>query len=214
MKASKINPAEKIVLLGASRGLGQAVARRLQEMNVEVTCFSRSSLEAMDFSKEAEWPNFIDRLAKLNPDRLFYFAGGGPHGEYFKKEWKDHLWSLRVNFLFPAFLLSQIAEFSSLKQVVFVGSAIAESEPDPQAASYAAGKAALKNLLLSIHVEQKSPQLDLRLFSPGYMDTGLLPANAWPRRQPGLVKAPAAVADAFLEWVQTSDDTQRHFVLR
>lgn len=214
MKNPKIDPAEKIILLGASRGLGQAVAQGLQQLNLDVSCFSRSSLEAMDFSKEAEWPNFIDRLVKLNPDRLFYFAGGGPHGDYSKKEWKDHLWSLRVTFLFPAFLLSQIAKFSSLRQLVFVGSAIAESDPDPQAASYAAGKAALKNLLLSIHAEQKSAHLDLRLFSPGYMDTGLLPANAWPRRQPDLVKAPSSVADAFIEWVQSSDDTQRHFVLR
>lgn len=202
----------RILLLGASRGLGHQVQQKLLQMGVVAINFSRSSQPSMDFSREDQWSHYLKMIEEQKPQRIFYFAGGGPFGSYFQKEWKDHLWSYRVNFLFPSFLLSSLKSLSGLQQMVFVGSSVAESSPDPNAASYAAGKAALWNLIRSIHAED-SARLDLRLFSPGYMNTRLLPPQAWPRKTPELVQSPEAVAARFLEFVQIQDDTQRHLVI-
>ena len=78
-----------------------------------------------------------------------------------------------------------------------MGSSVAEDKADPGAASYAAAKHALKGLLESVILEK--PDLDVRLFSPGYMDTGMLPQNAWPRQQ-GLAEDPDAVARRLWQW--------------
>lgn len=210
---SKLSTGEVIALLGASRGLGAQVARDLNDFGASVSVYSRKSALSRDFSKEEQWSDFIIELQKLNPERLLYFAGGGPFGPYPQKQWKDHLWSYRVNFLFPSFLLSHAQMLPRLKQIVFVGSAIAESRPDPGAASYAAGKAALWNLIRSIQ-QEKSLHMDLRLFSPGYLDTELLPPAARPRLSGEVILSPKAAAATLLEWIQASDDTGGHLVIK
>lgn len=209
----KLQKSEKILVLGGSRGLGLQIFQRLKNFEIPVQAMSRKSTPAVDFSKEVQWENILEKISIEKPTRIFYCAGGGPHGKYSEKAWKDHLWSYRVNFLFPSFLISYSSQIQNLKQLIFVGSAVAETHPDPLAASYAAGKSGLRNLILSILAEGGLPSLDLRLFSPGYMDTELLPPNAWPRRQEGLVKDPAFVAKELIDWVQSTDDTKRHLVL-
>jgi hypothetical protein len=38
------------------------------------------------------------------------------------------------------------------------------------------------------------------------MDTGMLPAHAWPRQQ-GLQKPPGIVAKILIDWIQTDDES-------
>jgi short-subunit dehydrogenase len=190
---------EKTVMaLGASRGLGAAVIRRLQG-NCDVVPISRTAEKfKADFSKPEEQTKVLKLVDEINPNKIFYFAGGGPYGKFADKEWKDHQWSLEVNFLFPARLLHYVIKENKIKQIVFVGSLIAEDQAHPLGASYGAGKSALKALIQTIRSETS---IDIRLFSPGFMDTAMLPKNAYPRREGFNLLSPDFVAEKFYEWV-------------
>lgn len=209
------------VLLGASRGLGYGFLKKACATTLEVHNFSRRpprdgsnvKTHAVDFSDPAGWDQLATQIRELKPERVIYFAGGGPFGDYQNKNWKDHQWAWRVTFECPAFLLhSFLKNPGSIKQFAVIGSSVAESHPDPRASSYSSAKHALKGLVSSVQAEGSSA-LDVRLFSPGYMDTEMLPAHAWPRQQPGLVKSPAEVAEMLWAWIHNADDVNKHFVL-
>lgn len=208
-----IQESETWILAGASSGLGQAfsVATKEKFPEIQQVLMSRKSPSICDFSKQESWPHILETIIQQKPTRFFYFAGGGPWGPYPDKKWASHEWTYRVNFLFPAFFLSQTLP-ESLGQVLFVGSRIAESAPDPGAASYSASKHALKGLVTTLQAE-KSLTFDLRLLSPGYLDTALLPANAWPRQVTGLVSQPKAIAERTLSWVQDVRSANGHLIL-
>ena len=202
---------EKVIFLGGSRGFGAAVAQ-LCASDLELSIISRKTTPlALDFSK----PDSLDKLAKyiseFRPSKIFYFAGGGPFGKFESKSWRDHEWALEVNFLFPTRLLYKIlSEFSFVEQFVITGSHIAEDYPHPLGASYAAAKCALKGLVNSIVSE--TPSLDIRLFSPGYMDTELLPKNAYPRRENKPILSAKFAAEKFLNWVNEKNG-KWHYIL-
>ncbi len=225
---------KKWLLLGASRGLGKSFFNFAKIQGApELVRMSRRSEISRDFSKPGNFTEICQTIANLQAERIFYFAGGGPYGNFQDKAWKDHQWALNVNFVFPAFLLYHIIQsshLSALKQIIFIGSSIAETEVDPQASMYCASKHALKGLITSVQYELKSKAerkesgnkseeklgkkpLDLRLFSPGYMDTELLPPHAWPRQQAGLVVSPDKVAELLWGWIHNEDDAGSHFAL-
>lgn len=213
----KLEKQERLLLLGASRGLGKAFEEALKTSSnatsIQIYSLSRKTMPSFDFANSSQWEAVKDFTMNFNPTRIFYFAGGGPYGPYAQKEWKDHEWSFKVNFLFPAFLLHAFAaeKALSLKQFCVVGSAIAESKMDKGAASYCAGKHALKGLVITLQAEAQLP-FDLRLFSPGYMDTGLIPKGAWPREK-ALTQSPQEVAQQMLAWIQSPNDANGHFVI-
>ena len=207
---------ETWIFLGASRGFGRSFLEKaiFSSQPPQIFLFSRKASHVpfeirkfdSDFSRDDQWNGIVQTLKDLNPTRIFYFAGGGPYGKFQDKNWKDHRWALKVSFEFPAFLLHHmLATPGNLKQMTFVGSSVAETNPDPLASSYCAAKQALKG--------QNAP-FDLRLFSPGYMDTELLPRNAWPRQQAGLVKSPEEVAGMLWASIHNADDANEHFVLK
>ncbi|MFN8847184.1 MAG: SDR family NAD(P)-dependent oxidoreductase [Bdellovibrionales bacterium] len=206
----KFEKNESILILGGSRGLGLSFLKGFKALEIPVENRSRKSLPSFDFSKTEIWPLIIEQIVELNPSRIIYCAGGGPYGPYSRFEWKDHQWSLRVNFEFPAFLILNLLKKSpqNLKQLVFIGSQVAESKPDPGAASYAAGKHALKGLIFSIIAENQSP-FDLRLLSPGYMDTDLLPLGAPPRLK-GLARSPDAIASQMIQSISNPEHRFSH----
>ena len=175
---------KKWSVLGAGRGLGRAFAlaaaekcgadlqlqlssrklEKLTELQAELKALNAPTLLlSVDFTREAEEEKIFEQIKSFQPERLFYFAGGGPFGTFQDKQWKDHLWSLRLNVLFPARLLHESLKWDFVKQWVFVGSSVAEAQADPLAASYAAGKHGLLGLVRSVAEES---QRDIRLFSP------------------------------------------------
>ena len=200
---------DRVAVLGASRGLGLEVFNiAKQKLGAEqVQGFARTmgaNGHIADLSKVEAQDFVIQRLKAFSPTKIFYCAGGGPFGKYENKQWKDHLWTFQVNFLFPARVLHWVLAESPVKQFVCVGSAIAESSPDPNAASYAASKHALRGLISSVIAE--SPEKDVRLFSPGYMDTPLLPPNAWPRHSGRPLALAAEVAQRLWQWASVDAD--------
>lgn len=191
---------ERWCLLGASRGLGKTFAieaaqkyktelclhlsartqNALENVKRDVETFSTEcKIKVCDFTNADKSSDALAELEEWQPHRIFYFAGGGPYGLYEKKEWKDHFWCYRLNLLFPAQLLHASMKWQSVVQWVVIGSEVAEAKPDPLASSYASAKHGLKGLIESLKQESKR---DIRLFSPGYMDTDLLPPGASVRK--------------------------------
>lgn len=206
----KFEKNEMILILGGSRGLGRALGLEIEKSSTQVISRSRKSVPSFDFSKTEDWSKIVSDIRAIKPQRVIYCAGGGPYGPFSRFEWKDHAWSWKVNFEFPAYLLHDFLKMpiAELKQLVLIGSKVAESAPDPGAASYAAGKHALKGLISTV-IADKEPTFDLRLLSPGYMETDLLPIGSRPRRQ-GLAKPVEQVASRMIQSITDSDLRHSH----
>jgi len=196
---------EKVLILGGRRGLGAAVAEKWASTHSqsELVVSSRREFTSShrtlqaDFTRAADVEKLEAFIREWRPQRVFCFAGGGPHGGFAEKCWKDHEWALTVSLVTPMRLLHSYLQAVPEGQWIMTGSAIAEAQPDARAASYAASKHALKGLISTLRAE--NPRQDVRLFSPGYMDTELLPANSAPRLE-NRVLAPTAVAVEFVLW--------------
>lgn len=205
----RLSENERILVLGGSRGLGKAFVDQLKSQNVFVKSMSRKSEILADFSKSETWPEILKDIQHFEPSRIIYCAAGGPYGDYQKFDWKDHAWSLKVTFEFPAYLIHSILKnpIAGLMQLSVIGSSIAESHPDVGAAAYCAAKHAIKGLVTTLQKEGSSQSLDLRLLSPGYIDTDLLPSGSEPRRQ-GKPKDPKTIAQLMIHSI--SDSVLKH----
>lgn len=221
---------ERIAIFGASRGLGRALSVNLAELATVEKLFllsrkiesyqelvrkyssDRIAFRSIDFSDESIIVEVVNFLCENDVTKILYVAGGGPFGFFGEKKWTDHHWAFKVNFLFPCQLIHKILseKRTAIDQLVYVGSNIAENLPEPQGASYAASKLAMKGLIKSIQAEsglKKLNGLDLRLYSPGYIDTDLLPKNASPRQNGSKIFAPREVAVDIVNWMH--DDSAR-----
>lgn len=219
-----ILPTDRIAILGASRGLGWSLYQALRAQNKALNFFLSSRkiqqrqkdvsaetvLQPQDFSKTPLDKSFLKSLVEFQPTRIVYVAGGGPYGEFHKKNWADHMWALTTSFLYPSELLHEILSkpqrWPSLEQVIFVGSDIAENKPDQNASSYAAAKHALRGLITTVQLEAAAGAHGpaVLLFSPGYMQTDMLPANSAPRMR-GLAEQPEAVAKKLIAAIEKNN---------
>lgn len=200
------------VIFGASRGLGREFLKLAQDSSEfnELLVISRKSplslteksrFLSVDLSDPTQQLECLTSLGVYSPSRVFYFVGGGPYGLFQEKKWNAHQWALEVSFIFPARLIHFIkSNCPEVGQLVLVGSAIAENKADPMAASYSAAKHALRGLVYSIRAE--SPLFDLRLYSPGYMDTDMLPKGSRARSEGLSILRPQEVALDLWNWAK------------
>lgn len=208
------------VILGSHKGLGYHLVKRLLklESTAQVLGFSRQDsgkfkdhekykFLSFDFTKvyddEILFNKIKQTILELSADKLplkiIYVAGGGPFGDYSSKDWKDHEWAIKLNFLFPAKLIHSLKLLPEI-QFLYVGSAIAEDAGgDAYGPSYAASKWAMKGLIASIKKDPKG--LHCLHFSPSYMDTEMLPKNSFPRRENLNISDPQEVAAQILSLV-------------
>jgi NAD(P)-dependent dehydrogenase (short-subunit alcohol dehydrogenase family) len=201
---------EKIFIIGARRGLGKEILQQWQSAYPEhiIAATSRREWQTpvaetfiFDMSLTDQVEQLLKKIEMFLPNRVFYVAGGGPHGAFSEKPWKDHVWALQVSLLSPLRILNFCLQLSSVEQFVAVGSSIAESQPDPYAASYAAAKHGLKGCISSLQGEELHKQV--RLFSPGYMSTDMLPIQAQRRiGQDAPVDSAQLMAKLFIDWAQ------------
>lgn len=209
---------QKVAIIGASRGLGACLVRTIPKDHA-VLAVARNSERLKAVQKEAsadvqiasfdvtkDLDSLLSQLKDFAPNRVFYLCGGGPFGEFQKKAWKDHVWAWEVTFLAAARLVHALLNAAATPQIVLCGSSVAESNGDPRAVSYASAKHALVGLYQSLRIE--NPSLDIRLFSPGYLDTELLPKGAEVRYKG--VWNPEMVARKLWDW-SCSDDHGGHF---
>jgi short-subunit dehydrogenase len=205
--ASHLEGIEEVWLCGRKEALLEGLAREMAQGNKAegVPPFlGRVKVESLDLSSEKGQEGACQILKKHDFDLVIYSAGGGPHGEFAAKEWKDHFWSLNVNLISPLRLIHTWLEVGSERKsgtFVVVGSRIAENSPDPLAASYGAGKTGLLGFMASLQPELEGKMNRVWLFSPGYMDTDMLPLNAKVRAESKLMSADAA-AQAMLRWIK------------
>lgn len=207
---------ERALIFGASRGLGAALTKVACEARYPVIGWGRKEARLREL-REAH-PLFEYRVADFSSlhgqdevlraleadqpfSKVFLVAGGGPFGAYQERDWSAHEWAWQVTFQFPARVVHKLMALKRREQVILIGSAVAESAGDPLAASYASAKHALKGLYSSLHSED--PDWDLRLFSPGYMDTELLPRHASVRALG--VYSPLQIARELWTWSLTAD---------
>ena len=210
---------KRFILLGASRGLGWATyqqlslntndlfllsSRKIKMRSEEVN--KNTELIEQDFSKVPINLEFISELQSFKPTNMIYFAGGGPYGHFADKKWSDHSWALNTTFMYPAELIhsvvSEKVKWPELEQIIVIGSAVAENQADPKAASYAAAKHALRGLIDTLKLEPN--HIDIKLFSPGYMQTNMLPPNSQPR-QNNRAENPAEVAKKLIKVIEKND---------
>lgn len=209
----------KVAFLGCGRGLGAEVVAQWEKAHKDDQLFLSSrtvSSEAhqffgCDYSKPEQVDKLLIELKDFMPQRIFYFAGGGPYGPFVQKEWKDHLWAIQVTLLTPMRVLQEFLPLG-IQQFAVVGSAIAESKADPNAASYTAAKHGLLGLMKTLREE--SPNVDLRLFSPGYIDTDLLPSRSLPRMTGENLLSKSEAAKAYVEWVNNPDAPWHYRLLK
>ncbi len=205
-----------ILVLGASQGLGLALAEQLSQDH-EICGVARSKSEASFFNHElifdftkAKVSELLEQIQDFKPDIIVYSAGGGPYGRYSDKEFKDHLWAYKLNFLFPAELIHSLGVQKYQGSIYCVGSQIAE-DFDPLGPSYSASKAALKKLVYNLNDDIFWKQ-KLFMYSPGYMNTDLLPKNSQVRIDPKVsIACPVDVAKDFKQWVLSSDTQKPYF---
>lgn len=206
---------EKVLFVGGRRGLGKAVRELWQKQRPDDVLALSSRIPykdeglktiVCDLSQRAQLLELLQFVRDWKPQRIFYFPGGGPWGPFGSKEWKDHQWALQVSFLSAAEMIHAAMGIPEVRQIVAVGSAIAECQPDQNAASYSASKHALRGLISTLN--QEAPLKDIRLFSPGYMATDLLPH---PAREGKNVLTPEALADQFLPWVLSPEASWHWF---
>lgn len=206
---------KRVVIFGASRGLGGALARVACESGAAVKGWARDRSRLQTMS--SQYPGFTFGVADLSReegqlaavtdaleygyDRAICVLGGGPFGHFHVRPWGAHVWATQVSYLFQARLIHAMASAPARVPLIVVGSSVAERAADPCAASYCAAKHALLGLVQS--VQRENPDWDLRLFSPGYMDTDMLPWNA-AVRQKG-VYDPLVVARDLWSWGDAPD---------
>jgi short-subunit dehydrogenase len=227
---------KRLLILGASRGLGRAVAlhspihfenlkeiclvsRKVDQLGdvateIKNTTFKgRVEIASLDLTTENHQIEACRMLRATEFDLVVYCAGGGPHGEFIKKDWKDHLWALQINQVAPARILHQWLklrdQMPELAKFVVVGSRVAENKSDPLAASYSSGKSGLYGLINSLQPELENKPFKAWLFSPGYMDTEMLPSTAKVRHDGSKLMSADAAAQAMLRWIKKDEPWHR-----
>lgn len=210
---------KKWALIGSSRGLGRAFAeilpaedRLLLVSRKEPAGLSREAeFFRADLAKSEDRAALVEKLREFAADSIVDFAAGGPYGDFHTKNWKDHMWAFQVSFMAKAELVHGLASFTKPPSMVcWIGSAIAEDEGDVKAGAYAAAKAALKSLFFTLRKERSLP-FQLLMFSPGYIDTDLLPQGAAPRKQAESLWTAKEVAEKLKSWLSDHgrDDYKR-----
>lgn len=197
----------KVLILGGSKGLGKSIAKFFK-FPIRV---SRQSDLSIDFSTTDAVSKIMRLVEVEKPKVIFYSAGGGPHGDFFSKNMESHMWAYHVNHFTPIALAYELIKIKYDGVFLYVGSAIAERSNSEQSLSYAFSKKMSVKTLLSI----PEKTLKIRVFSPPYMNTGLLPPKAWPRVEtPKLVVEPDLVAKKMMSWLEAGSErgsAVRHF---
>lgn len=198
---------KRALILGGSRGLGKSVAKHFED----ATIVSRKSEHSIDFSKAESVEKIMKLVVEEKPEVIIYNAGGGPHGDFFSKSMQSHMWAYQVNHFTPIALSYELRKKEYKGLFVYVGSAIAERSESDQSLSYSQSKKMSLKTLLAV----PGKTLKIRVFSPPYMNTGLLPPHSWPRLEaPELVLEPELVAEKLIDWLESESVAEGNSAVR
>jgi NAD(P)-dependent dehydrogenase (short-subunit alcohol dehydrogenase family) len=177
-----------VVVTGASRGIGAAVAERFVELGDTVVGLSRSGTappgvaasHAVDVADSSAVTASFKELVKTHGPVEILVANAGVTADGLTLRMSDEQWRevLSVN-LDGAFFCARAALSSMLRQrrgsIIFVGS-ISPFLGVAGQANYAAAKAGLVGLARSLAKEVASRSITVNVVAPGFIDTDMTAA--------------------------------------
>lgn len=210
------------LITGASRGIGEAAAKRFAHEGMHVIAIARSGLEALDaaIAKEGgsatmvqldltEFPK-IDQLAQVIAERFgkldVLVGNAGVLGEMTPLahsspvEWHQTIdINLNANFhLIRCF--DPLLKASDAPRAIFVSSGVA-ARVSPYWNAYAVSKAALEMMVKTYAAENEKTPLRVNLLDPGRTRTRMR-AQAFPGEDPDTLPLPEGLTDLFLRLSQ------------
>jgi 3-hydroxy acid dehydrogenase/malonic semialdehyde reductase len=178
--------ARKVVVTGASRGIGFAISRRLSAAGFAVTGVARRFNEAepdvfartvcVDLADIGEIDGFARRLAEeeADADALVLAAGAGRFAPVESMPVADMRYVVDLDLVSPMIVSRAfVPKFKARRRgdIVFIGSEAAH-HPGPRGAAYCAAKFGLRGYAGSLRIECASRGVRVSLVNPGMTDTG------------------------------------------
>ena len=196
LSSSLFSVAQKVVLIsGAGRGIGKALAIHFGQMGAKVVCLARSKTEIDEvvstiselggsaLSIQLDVQNIADHGQALNTilnqfgsvDILINNAGLNRRQLFEEVSEENFDLVFNVNFKGPFFLAKQVSKVMCRKKsgkIINIGSLTA-SYSMSQISVYAAAKAALLRLTKSLALELGSTNIQVNAICPGFIKTPL-----------------------------------------
>ncbi|MCC5833040.1 MAG: SDR family oxidoreductase [Chlamydiales bacterium] len=180
-----------ILVTGASRGIGEAISKKLLEEGHHVIGIARSFKwehprlipVLLDLSFLDSLPQALKRLHKElpPPDALICNAGAGQFGKLEQFSYEQIRRLIDLNFLSHVYLVkSFLPTFKKRREgdLIFIGSEAA-LEGKRQGSIYCASKFALRGFTQALRDECRSDHLRVCLINPGVVRTGFFDSLAF-----------------------------------
>ena len=179
-------------LVGASAGIGKALAHELADAGVDLTLSARSGTALNELNRELRGTAQVVPLDVTNSDSidqamlsvqdidgLVYLAGDYTPMAALNWNETDAIKMADVNFLGAMRILPRVLRSTKLKEdghLVIVGS-LAGFSGLPGAIGYGASKAALMHLAENIKSDFKGTEMRVQVVNPGFVKTRLTDKN-------------------------------------
>jgi NAD(P)-dependent dehydrogenase (short-subunit alcohol dehydrogenase family) len=211
---------QRVWLVGASSGIGAALAETLLEAGAQVTISARrqealdalaqghpqAHVVAFDAGDAQAWPGAFERtLAAMGHVDLVVFGAA--------RYDPTHSWELDLDQVQKSFDLNVVGVYRGVSLLVpyflkrgegglAVIASISAYTGLPKAVIYGATKAALNNMAQTLYFELKPKGVSVYLINPGFVETPMTAVNDFD--MPGLMK-PAEAAKAIVAGFERGD---------
>lgn len=168
---------EQALVIGASRGIGAAILRKLEELGYKATGISKSDV---DISKKSEIDQFFANWNGPLPGLLVCNAGINTPQDISGKDFQKNLDNtLQTNFSSHAYIIQKLLPSMATEnfgRIVAISSLFAAQSKEGRAA-YSSSKAALEAFVRSVALEHAGQNILANIVRPGFVDTDLTRKN-------------------------------------